>query len=51
MTLFRFLAIFVIASATAFVRPVAAQSVEINNAQPAATPIERDRLSGQFLCF
>ena len=37
MTLFRFLAIFVIASATAFVRPVAAQSVEINSAQPAAT--------------
>lgn len=38
MTLFRFLAIFVIASATAFVRPVAAQSVEINSTQPAATP-------------
>lgn len=38
MTLFRLLAIFVIAGATAFVRPAAAQSVEINNAQPAATP-------------
>ena len=45
MTLFRFLAIFVIASATAFVRPVAAQSVEINSAQPAATPYRTGSLT------
>jgi len=38
MILFRLLAIFAIASATAFVRPAAAQSVEINSAQPSATP-------------
>ena len=45
MTLFRLLAIFVIAGATAFVRPAAAQSVEINNAQPAATPYRTGSLT------
>jgi hypothetical protein len=45
MTLFRLLAIFAIASATAFVRPAAAQSVEINNAQPAATPYRTGSLT------
>lgn len=51
MTLFRFLAIFVIASATAFVRPVAAQSVEINSAQPAATPYRAGSLTRQVPLF
>ena len=45
MTLFRLLAIFAIASATAFVRPAAAQSVEVNSALPAATPYRTGSLT------
>jgi hypothetical protein len=51
MTLFRLLAIFTIASAMAFVRPAAAQSVESNSAQPAASPYRTGSLNRTIPLF